>query len=62
MTEDIVPVIQDLITSSISMFIPDVVVNKIDVIQNKDNNSIYITVQYSLAISGTSNQITVEFI
>ena len=62
MTEDIVPVIQDIITSNINMFIPEVIVGNINVIQDRDNNSISITIQYSLAISGTSDQITVEFI
>lgn len=62
MTEDIIPVVQDIITSNINMFIPDVIVNNINIDQNKDNNSMSITIQYSLAISGTSDQITVEFI
>jgi phage baseplate assembly protein W len=62
MTEDIVPVIQDIITSNINMFIPEVIVGNINITQDRDNNSISITVQYSLAISGTSDQITVEFI
>jgi len=62
MVDDLTSVIQDLIVMNINMFIPEVIVNNINVIQNKDNNSISITVQYSLAISGTSDQITVEFI
>lgn len=62
MTDDITPIIQNLITSNINMFIPDVIVNNINIIQNRDNNSISITVEYSLRISGTSDQITVEFI
>jgi phage baseplate assembly protein W len=62
MTEDIVPVIQDIITSNINMFIPEVIVGNINIVQDRDNNSISITIQYSLAISGTSDQITVEFI
>jgi phage baseplate assembly protein W len=62
MTEDIVPVIQDIITSNINMFIPEIIVGNINITQDRDNNSISITIQYSLAISGTSDQITVEFI
>jgi phage baseplate assembly protein W len=62
MTEDIVPIIQDIITSNINMFIPEIIVGNINITQDRDNNSISITVQYSLAISGTSDQITVEFI
>jgi len=62
MVDDLTSVIQDLIVMNINMFVPEVIVNNINVIQNKDNNSISITVQYSLAISGTSDQITVEFI
>jgi phage baseplate assembly protein W len=62
MTEDIVPIIQDIITSNINMFIPEIIVGNINITQDRDNNSISITIQYSLAISGTSDQITVEFI
>ena len=62
-TEDIVPTIQDLITTNVNIFIPEVRITNITVnTENKENNSISVTVTYQLKISGTSDQITVEFI
>ena len=53
--------IQDIIVSSINTFIPEVDITSIDVVANPDNNSITITVNYRLKISGNSDEITVEF-
>ena len=62
-TENIVPTIQNLITTNINIFAPEVRVTNITVnTENKENNSISVTVVYQLKISGTSDQITVEFI
>ena len=62
-TENIVPTIQNLITTNINIFAPEVRVTNITVnTDNKENNSISVTVVYQLKISGTSDQITVEFI
>jgi phage baseplate assembly protein W len=62
-TENIVPTIQNLITTNINIFVPEVRVTSITVnTENKENNSISVTVVYQLKISGTSDQITVEFI
>lgn len=61
-TDDIIPVIQDLIITGTNMFIPEIEAPQVKVILNKDNNSISITVNYRLRISGTSDQITVQFI
>jgi phage baseplate assembly protein W len=62
-TEDIVPVIQNLVTTNVNIFVPEVQVTDIIInTDNKENNSISITVTYQLRISGTSDQITVEFI
>jgi phage baseplate assembly protein W len=61
--EDISSTIQNLIITNVNIFIPEVQVT--DVIVNTDNkekNSIAVTVVYQLRISGTSDQITVEFI
>jgi phage baseplate assembly protein W len=62
-TEDIIPTIQNLITTNVNIFVPEVQVTNITVnMDNKENNSISVTVVYQLKISGTSDQITVEFI
>ena len=62
-TEDIVPLIQNLITTNISIFVPDVIVSDIIVdTENKETNTISITVTYKMRISGQADQITVQFI
>ena len=62
-TEDIVPLIQNLITTNVNIFVPDVIVSDIIVnTEDKENNSISITVTYRMRISGQSDQITVQFI
>jgi phage baseplate assembly protein W len=61
-TEDLIPIIQNLVTSNVNIFVPEVQVNNISIVPNYDNNSIFITVNYSLTVSGTSDQVTVEFI
>jgi len=62
LTDDIIPIIQDLIVTGTNMFIPEIIITETIVNLNKDNNSISITVNYRLRISGTSDQITVQFI
>ena len=61
--EDLVPAVQNLITTNVSIFVPEVQITNIIVnTDNRDNNSISITVNYRLKISGTPDEITVEFI
>ena len=62
LTDDIIPVIQDLIITGTNIFVPEIEAPQVIVNLNKDNNSISITVNYRLRISGTSDQITVQFI
>ena len=61
-TEDTSALIQNLITTNINYFIPEINVVDVVVEPNEDNNSYNIVVKYSLVISGTSDQITVQFI
>ena len=61
-TDDTSTIITDLIISKVSYFIPDVQIVEVIVNPNTDNNSISVTVNYKLIISGTSDQITVQFI
>ena len=61
--EDLVPAVQNLITTNVSIFVPEVQITNIIVnTDNRDNNSISITVNYRLKISGTPDEVTVEFI
>jgi phage baseplate assembly protein W len=61
-TEDTSALIQNLITTNVNFFIPEVNVIDVVVEPNEDNNSYNITLKYSLVISGTADQITVQFI
>jgi phage baseplate assembly protein W len=62
LTDDIIPIIQDLIVTGTNMFIPEIIIIETIVDLSKDNNKISITVNYRLRISGTADQITVQFI
>ena len=61
-TDDTSALIQNLITTNVNFFIPEVNVIDVVVEPNTDNNSYNITLKYSLVISGTADQITVQFI
>jgi len=61
-TEDTATLIQNLITTNVNYFIPEINVVDVVVEPNEDNNSYNIVVNYNLVISGTSDQITVQFI
>ena len=61
-TEDITPIIQDLIITNVSYFIPEIKINEVIVESDPNTNTVSVTVNYQLIISGTSDQITVQFI
>jgi phage baseplate assembly protein W len=61
-TEDTTALIQDLVTTNVTFFVPEVQVNEVLVSPDQDTNTISVTVKYQLIISGTSDQITVQFI
>ena len=61
-TEDTTALIQDLVTTNVVFFVPEVQVNEVLVTPDQDTNTISVTVKYQLIISGTSDQITVQFI
>jgi phage baseplate assembly protein W len=61
-TDDTSIIIADLITTRVNYFVPEVQIVEVIVNPNTDNNSISVTVNYKLIISGTSDQITVQFI
>ena len=61
-TEDLPSTIERIITTSIYTFIPEIQSTKIEVIPDRERNSILVTVYYILIISNEPDQITVEFI
>jgi phage baseplate assembly protein W len=54
--------IESLITTNINYFIPEITIQQITVNNDEDHNTISITVNYYLTISGTPDQVTVQFI
>lgn len=61
MTENLKSIIQDRVTTSFTTYIPQASINNVDVIFSEDTNTINVTVNYTLNISGTSDQVTIEF-
>jgi phage baseplate assembly protein W len=62
MTEDLTALIKNIIITGINTFVPEVTIDRLDVNQDIDNQTVSVTVRYSLIVSGTSDQITVQFI
>jgi phage baseplate assembly protein W len=54
--------IENLISTNVNYFIPEITIQQIIVNNDEDHNTISITVNYYLTISGTSDQVTVQFI
>ena len=61
MTDSLKSIIQDRVTTSFTTYIPQASINNVDVVFSEDTNTINITVNYTLNISGTSDQVTIEF-
>lgn len=61
-TDDTTTLIQELINTNVTIFVPQVQLIEIIVNNSPDTNIIGVTVKYKLKISGTSDQITVQFI
>ena len=61
-TSDLDQYIKDLVVMNIEYFIPEVKVKDVQTILDQDSNKISITVAYQLVLSGTSDQITLEFL
>ena len=60
--DDIKDVIKKLISDNVSIFVPEVTIVNLDIIKDEDHNTITVTVQYRINISGKTDQITVQFI
>jgi phage baseplate assembly protein W len=61
MTETITPLIQDRITTAFSSYIPQARIDNIGVVFSEDTNTVNVTVNYTLNISGESDQVNIEF-
>jgi len=61
-TDEINETINRLIVNSVSIFVPEVRITNVDIMKEEDTNTILVTVQYKINISGKADQITVQFI
>ena len=60
--EDTLSEIENLIITSASIFVPEITILDIQLIRDEDHNTISVTVQYRINLSGQADQITVQFI
>lgn len=61
-TEDANDLIKLLINTNVAIFVPEVTVTNVGFTKDENHNTISVTVQYKINISGKADQITVEFI
>ena len=61
-TEETTELIKELILDSVSKYIPEVELGDVLVNPDEDHNTFYITIKYRIRLSGTADQITVQFI
>lgn len=61
--ENIIDTIKNLVNTNVALFMPEIQVNDVIVdLNTPDNNTISVTINYRIRISGTADQITVQFI
>jgi phage baseplate assembly protein W len=53
--------IQDQIISSIATYIPEILLTNIEITPSIDKNSLYINISYQIKLSGTSDNIIIDF-
>ncbi len=61
LTDILSDTIKENILTSINTFIPEIIVTNMDIIPNAEENSITAMVSYRLRISGTKDQIYIDF-
>jgi phage baseplate assembly protein W len=61
MTDSNIANIQDKVTTAINNYIPQIIVDSVDVVYDPTYYTINITINYRSIISGTSDQVNVEF-
>jgi phage baseplate assembly protein W len=54
-------IINDVITSAVNIYLPEITIADIILNNDIDNNTINITINYIINLSGTSDEITIQF-
>jgi phage baseplate assembly protein W len=60
LTENLYPKIQNQIISSVRIYIPEITILNIEITPNIDYNTVNITIDYKLNLSGQKDNITLE--
>jgi phage baseplate assembly protein W len=61
MVGDLISTIRSNISNAVSIFIPQIILDNVNVDYDEDYHTINISINYRLVISGTSDQVTVQF-
>jgi phage baseplate assembly protein W len=62
-TEDTVELVQNLISDAVRIFLPEITLVSVDVnVDDRDNNTITISINYYLNVSEEADQVVVQFI
>jgi phage baseplate assembly protein W len=61
-TEETNTIIKTLINTNVAIFVPEVTITNLSIVKDEDHNTISITIQYRINISGKGDEITVQFI
>jgi phage baseplate assembly protein W len=60
-TDETITLAKTILIRDINTFLPNLVINEILIVPETDQNAISITIKYTLPISGTTDQIKVQF-
>ena len=60
--DDLSEEIIEKINTNVSIFVPEVNITNIEIVPSPDSNSLEVNIQYIIAISGTPDQIKIQFI
>jgi phage baseplate assembly protein W len=61
MVGDLISTIRNNVSNAINIFIPQIILDNVNVDYDEDYHTINVSINYRLVISGTSDQITVQF-
>jgi phage baseplate assembly protein W len=62
MVEELDEQIKRLIVTNVSIFVPEIQTEKIYIDQDRTSNTVSVTIEYKIILSGVKDQITVQFI
>jgi phage baseplate assembly protein W len=61
MVGDLISTIRNNVSNAINIFIPQVILDSVNVDYDEDYHTINVSINYRLIISGTSDKVTVQF-